>query len=172
MGCRKMTCSVCANRERLAGVLRSERGQMSVELAVLVPVIIVVALVGYNLMCFVELCSAFDHIALDSIISQGVSPTGELGTQAACEAVRSCTVEALGSTRCYVEVRASFASEGEGGEGVSFVISPLLTRYTCTLIYHPWPGSFSMGSLVYESPVVLTHERTLVVDRFRPGVVV
>lgn len=56
---------------------RSCSGQMTVELAVLVPVVIVVALTVFNLMRFVSACSAFDRIAADAVVSQGVSPKGE-----------------------------------------------------------------------------------------------
>ncbi len=153
---------------------RHELGQMAVELAVMVPVIIVVGLTVYNLMRFVELSALFDRVALDAVVSQGVAPEGTQSEVAAVDAVRSCIEGALAHDGVEVSVSAEPAGEAaRGSEGrITFPISPLLTRFTCTLVYHPWPGSFVMAGVAYRSPLVLTHERSLVVDRFRPGVVV
>lgn len=151
---------------------RAESGQMAVELAVLVPVVIVVGLTIFNLMRFVELCAAFDRIALDAVVSQGVSPAGELSEHAATGSVQSCIEAALDSELCEVTVVASSPTPQVAPGHISFPISPLLTEYECTLIYHTWPGSFVIAGVPYASPVVLRHSRSLVVDRFRPGVVV
>ena len=48
-----------------------QSGQMTVELAVLVPVVIVVALIVANLMEFVDACAAFDRLSLDEVIAEG-----------------------------------------------------------------------------------------------------
>lgn len=143
---------------------------MTVELAVLTPVVIVVGLVVLNLMWFVDACSAFDQAALDAVVAHGVAPSGEQSQQHAVEEVRAALSEALGREGCGVEVRAEPAGEGPGG--AAFAVSPLLTRYICTLTYHPWPRLVRMPSVTYEAPLALRHERELVVDRYRPGVVV
>ncbi len=143
---------------------------MTVELAVLTPVVIVVGLVVLNLMWFVDACSAFDQAALDAVVAHGVAPSGEQSQQRAVEEVRAALSEALGRKGCGVEVRAEPAGEGPGG--AAFAVSPLLTRYICTLTYHPWPRLVRMPGVTYEAPLALRHERELVVDRYRPGVVV
>lgn len=151
--------------------LRGRSGQMTVELAVMTPVVIVVVLIVLNLMGFIEACAAFDQAALDAVISHGVAPAGEQTQIAAVDEVRTALVEALGREEtCEVEVSASAA--GEDAQGTTFAISPLLTRYTCTLIYRPWPRLLRMPGITYEAPLSLRHESTLVVDRYRPGVVV
>ena len=43
--------------------LRSQSGQMTVELATLIPVIVVVALIGYNVVRFAQACGLFDLVA-------------------------------------------------------------------------------------------------------------
>lgn len=143
---------------------------MTVELAVLTPVVMVVALVVLNLMGFVEACAAFDQAARDAIVAQGVAPPGEQGEIGAVEGVQATLEELLGrSDRCEVEVRTeSTSGTGQG----SFAISPLLTRYVCTLTYRPWPRSVRFPGITYEAPLALRHECSLVVDRYRPGVVV
>jgi len=152
---------------------RGESGQMAVELAVLVPVVLVVALTALNLMRFVEACAVFDRVALDAVISQGVAPSGAQQELTAVAAVESCIDSALASDRCTVSVVAQGASQPtKAGTGLTFPVSPLLTTFVCTLSYHPWPGSFTIAGVAYDSPLVLTHSRSIVVDRFRPGVVV
>lgn len=144
---------------------------MTVELAVVTPVVIVVALVVLNLMGFIEACAAFDQAALDCVIAHGVSPSGEQSEDSAVVEVSSALEAALSDYgSCEVSVRAERV--GEGGEGGSFAVSALLTRYVCTLVYHPWPMVVQMPGVAYGAPFSLTHERELVVDRYRSGVVV
>ena len=151
---------------------RAERGQMAVELAVVLPVCIVVALVAFNLCRFIEDCATFDRVAPDAVIAQGVSPAGEQSALSAAGRVRSSIQSALDMSSCEVSVQVSGASRSAARSAVGFSVSPLLTTFTCTLRYRPWPGSFVMAGVVFTPPIALTHTRTLVVDRFRPGVVV
>ncbi|MDM8270355.1 TadE family protein [Thermophilibacter provencensis] len=147
------------------------RGQMTVELAVVTPVVIVMTLIVFNLMRYVVACAAFDQAALDCVVAHGVAPSGEQSERGAVEQVRRALSEALedyGS--CEVDVRAEGA--GSSSQGETFALSPLLTRYVCTLTYHPWPLSVRMPGITYGAPFALTHERSLIVDRYRPGVVV
>ncbi len=154
-----------------AGRGLGRRGQMTVELAVVVPVVIVVALIVLNLMWFVDACAAFDQAALDAVVAHGVSPAGEQTGSAAVAQVKAALEQAMGREgTCEVEVSAQAVSGG--GEAAPLVVSPLLTRYTCTLVYRPWPRLLRMPGVTYEAPLALRHERELVVDRYRPGVVV
>lgn len=151
---------------------RSSSGQMTVELAVLVPVVIVVALTVFNLMRFVSACSAFDRIAADAVVSQGVSPKGE-AKAAAVNEVEQTIKAALDMHSCSVEVHAEpvYGGDSKIGAGIGFPVSPLLTRFVCTLRYKPWPSSFVIAGVVYRAPISLEHTRTLVIDRYRGGVV-
>ena len=151
--------------------LRSDSGQMAVELAVLMPVIVVVALVVYNLARFVGYCATFDRVSLDAVLAQGVSPAGDQTELVAREAVRDAITRSLDAYgTCEVEVAAEPA--WQGGGNASLTTSPLLTRFRCTLLFRPWPRSFSIAGVAFDMPLALRHERALVVDRFRSGVVV
>lgn len=144
---------------------------MTVELAVLVPPAIVTALIVFNLMGFIDACAAFDRLSLAAVTAHGVAPAGAQTTSGAAEEVRSAIADALGrEDSCEVQVSAQGASE-DAAHG-SLVISPLLTRYTCTLLYRPWPRFLRMPGITLEAPLALRHERSLVVDRYRPGVVI
>ena len=145
---------------------------MAVELAVMVPVCIVVGLIVYNLCRFAEACATFDRVAPDAVISHGVSPSGEQSTLASAGSVKRCIESALAMSSCEVSVSVSGPDPAPLGGGLTFPVSPLLTTYTCTLRYRPWPGSFRLAGVSFSPPLTLMHERKLVVDRFRPGVVV
>ncbi len=152
-----------------------EKGQMTVELAVLVPPAIVTALIVFNLMGFIDACAAFDRLSLAAVTAHGVAPAGVQTGPAAAEEVRSAIADALGREgSCEVRVSAQAAGQdsADGASCGSLVISPLLTRYTCTLLYRPWPRFLRMPGITLEAPLALRHERSLVVDRYRPGVVI
>lgn len=163
-------CTVAGSRR----ATRATAGQLVVELAVIIPVVIVVGLMVLNLAKFVEACAAFDRAAPSAVVAQGVSPAGE--SEAAPDGeVRSSILEALDMPRSVVDVQVESRQVGfarGGGSGIEFPVSPLLTRYTCTLVYHPWPSAFTIAGVSYRSPVGLRHTRELVVDRYRGGVVV
>lgn len=150
-------------------IRRTRSGQMTVELAVLVPVVLVVALVGVNLMEFVALCARFDRASLDAVTSHGVSPAGCQSQVGATEEVREALELAMGSAPCELLVSAERV-DGAGG-GTSFAISPFLTRYTCTMAFAPWPRELRLPGISLTAPALLSHSRELVVDGFRPGVV-
>ena len=148
----------------------TKSGQMAVELACLVPVALVVAVIVFNLVRFVEACAVFDRVALDAVVLQGVSPTGEQSLVSSVDAVRSSIAESFADMpSCEIEVSAQTLDKSEGG---SIAVNPLLTRYVCTLTFRPWPYSFSVAGVDAHVPLALTHEKSLVVDRFRSGVVI
>lgn len=139
---------------------------MTVELAVLTPVVLVVALVAVNLMGFVDACAAFDRACQSAVVTFGVSPSGEGTLARGEEEVRAAIVQELGrEDRCEVSVVARDVSRGD------VLMSPLLTRYTCKLVFRPWPRRVQLPVVSLEAPLALEHERELVVDRYRPGVV-
>lgn len=156
--------------------LTESQGQMAVEMAVLMPVVLAVALVCVNLLHFAELCARFDRVTLDSVVVQGVSPSGATGDLGRVEAVRSALADAMGDAACEVSVReepvgVGTGQSGAGQSGVALSLAAGSVRYVCELAYHPWPSSFGMAGVGFELPALLRHERSLVVDPYRAGVV-
>lgn len=142
---------------------------MAVELAVLMPVVIVVALVALNLLQFSELCARFDRVALDSVLVSGVSPAGTDGSDGV-DAVREQLVHAMGEGFDHeVEVRAEDA-RAPGGQA-TFDLAAGTVRYVCVLGFRPWPTSLGMAGVSVRLPVVMRHERSFVVDRYRAAVI-
>ena len=148
---------------------RECRGQMTVELAVLVPVTIVVALIVFNLGRFIGLCVQFDRVSMDAVLAAGVSPSGAQTRPTATHDVQANIQEAMGPSACKVSVSASEVS-GSSGDA-TFTLSPFLTRFDCVMEYRPWPRSFVLVGVPFTPPGLLRHERSIVVDRYRPGVV-
>ena len=68
-------------------ILREKRAQATVEMAVVAPVMIILALIVYNLMQFACAVARFDRVAPDVVLAQGVSPQGDatLGKTATVE---------------------------------------------------------------------------------------
>lgn len=147
------------------------RAQMTVEIAVVIPPVLVIGMIVFNLMSFIEACSVFDQAALDAIVSQGVAPSGEQTQIGSVEQVRAALQESIGrENNCEIDVQIE-PVESEDYQ-TSFAISPLLSRYVCTLSYHPWPRSIRLPVVSFEAPLALHHVRELVVDRYRSGVVI
>lgn len=144
------------------GVLNGEEGQMVVEMAVVTPVMIAMAIVVLNLMWFIEASARFDRVAPDAVLAMAVSPEGGIdgsgGNWAVCQAIE-------------VSVESYSAWELAEPDGIGFSFAPHLTRYVCTLTYHPWPSGFSVAGFDASIPVELTHQSMLVVDRYRSGVI-
>ena len=160
-------------RRRSSGVarpLREEEGQMVVELAALMPAMLVIAVVVVNLMWFLEAAALFERVVPDAVIAMAVSPVGEDVGSSQEHAVAQAIEQAMGGVRgVSVSVRAEYAWEdAEGILGFSF--APHLTRYVCTMTYAPWPASFSIAGFDAGMPLVLQRERSFTVDRYRPGV--
>ncbi|MDO4797307.1 MAG: hypothetical protein Q4A01_04710 [Coriobacteriales bacterium] len=146
-----------------------ESGQMAVELAALAPVMIVVSLIVFNLSRFCMLCAMFDRVSLDAVVAHGISPSGQDAQITGVHDIQQCIEQALPAKgSCEVAVSAEEVS-GEGAGRLS--VMPALVRYRCRLSYAPWPSSFSIAGVSVNAPLVLWHERSLVVDRYKPGVV-
>ena len=151
---------------------RDERAQATVEAALTLPALIVLAFVVANLAAFVEASFAFEQIARDAVVAHGVSPAGEQTEASGATQVREAIEGSLGrEATCSVEVRTEDIGRFGGG-ATTFAIAPHLTRYVCTLHFRPWPSSFVIAGVGFEPPALLSHECSLVVDRYRPGVVI
>lgn len=148
--------------------LRECSGQMAVELAILMPIIIVVASVVLNLLHFAELCARFDTVSIDSVLTHAVLPAGH-EYLTGIDAARDELALAIDDSACDIEVRTEDAHHDGGG--TTFGLGAKTTRFICTVSYHPWPSSVQIAGFVYQFPTPLRHERSIVVDCYRAGVV-
>ena len=66
--------------------LREERGQMAVELAALMPVILVSLVILWNLARYVSACVLFDRVAPDAVLAEAAAAGAEDGSVEAVSA--------------------------------------------------------------------------------------
>lgn len=138
--------------------LRNGRGQATVELAVVLPVAIAVALITVNALTFFGHCAAFDRAARQAICSYGAAPGSGQGHEEVRVQVRKAIERAMGGKGVKVDVRTQGELTG-------------LTRFTATLRYTPTLFGVRLRDKVFGvSTPALVHEIDLVVDCYRPGI--
>jgi hypothetical protein len=133
------------------------RGQMTVEFVVVFPVLLVVALVATNALLFMSDCATFDRVFREQVTTWAPSPGyGESSSTAAAH-VQSAIDGALDGD--YLDASVSAL----GGTGICTFEGTL--SFTPTLFGH---GRLS-GVFGISFPK-LTHHQSLVVEVYRPGV--
>lgn len=133
------------------------RGQMTVELCVILPVAIAIAVITVNAVAFFGYCSEFDRVARNAIRVIAASPEGGLDKSIAASRIRSeiCASINAPNTSCDVEV----STDAYG-----------LETYKATLKF--WPTLFGMGikSSVFGVQIPpLSHASCLTIDPYIPG---
>lgn len=147
------------NRERAGrsdGV--RERGQMTVELAVIFPVLIIVAAISVNVLTFFSECASFDRQFAQAVRVCASSPAyGE--TAQGNAGLVSDRLAAF--SRDYLEVSVSSESVGSGH-----------VKYAGELVYSPTLFGMGLRSEIFGvSLPKLTHAASYVIDPYKAGVV-
>ena len=156
-------------RKKGRWLMWEERGQATVEMAIVAPVLLVLALIAYNLMLYVAATARFDRVAPDVVLVHGVAPAGDgEGSAGAVSAVEERLKQAMDDYS--VEVSVSAESKGQEGEGLLSMVGPPRV-YRCEMRYVPWPGDWSIAGVSLGAPVALTHVREVAVDPWRSGVI-
>ena len=167
-----MAISPSSGLRGAARLLRDRSGQMAVELAVSIPVMLVLVVIACDLMVFLGDCARFDRVAPELVRQAAASPESDGANDI------PGVVEAGLEDACGGEGRLDFRVVDEGGvighavggaAGNVISFAPQPHRYRVILEYTPWPlprGAFGF------SPAPITHERVYVVDPYRFGVVV
>lgn len=152
---------------RGTGLLQERRAQVTLEMAIVTPLLIVLALIVYNLMAFSAAVARFDRVAPDIVIAHGIAPEGDGFTEAS-EVVAQKLQDAMAGYDVEVDVACEQESLGFGTV-FSLITSP--KTYRCTMRYAPWPQPFSIAGVQFGPPAYLEHERSVSVDPWKPGVV-
>lgn len=135
------------------------RGQMTVELAVALPALIVVAVIAVNALTFFGDCAAFDRVARDAVRVHAVSPAYGQGVEQSCALVRQEVEGTMGRDNLDVEV--SHAAVG-----------PDFDEFRATLSFSPTLFGMGLRSEVLGVPLpTLRHEAVYVIDAYKPGVI-
>jgi hypothetical protein len=155
-------------------LLRTQRGQMAVEMAVVMPVLLAVVGIAINLMVYLGDCARFDRVAAEAVRTQASSPGfGEYGTVSRAEDVQA-QIEQSFTESGYLSFSVEAWENGLGGggsgaagEGVGFSLLPHQETYVCTMSYRPWGFGESFFGIRFSG---IPHARTYVIDPYRPGV--
>lgn len=151
--------------------MREERAQATVEMAVVTPVLLVLALIVYNVMVFASAVARFDRVVPDIVLAHAVAPEGE-GDESSIDASATVQTQILNVMEGYdLQIEVSSEQGAATSDGGLLSLSGTFRTYTCTMHYEPWPSSLSIAGLSLGAPAQLSHERVVTIDPWRPGVV-
>lgn len=153
----------------LKGWMGEERAQATVEMAIVAPVLIVLALVAYNAMMFASAVARFDRVAPDVVLAHAVSPVGDGGADVVTTTVEEQLAQAMAG--CGVEIEVVLEGEDDQGLGSLLTLVGVTRTYRCVMRYAPWPSALTIAGVDMGAPLYLEHERAVVIDPWRPGVV-
>lgn len=139
---------------------RFEQGQMTVELAVAFPVLIIVALIAVNALLFFSECAQFDRVAQDAVRIHAASPAYGQGPEQSTALIAETIQKTL--DRPYLDTRIAVEGAADG-----------CARFTATLEFSPTLFGLGMRSSVLGVALPhLEHAVSLTVRPYKPGVLI
>ena len=139
---------------------RATSGQMTIELAVAMPVLIAVMVIAANAMTFFVDCAVFDRVACEAVRVHAAAPSYRQGVDQTCSLVEQAVRSECAADNLEVSVSHS-------------VVAFDFDEYTATLEYYPTLFGRGLRSGVFGVSLPhLTHNVRYVVDSYRAGVVV
>lgn len=146
-------------RARIAPMER-EKGQATIELVAVLPVLLAVAFVVMNATLFLSECAALDRLAPQAVRVHAASPSYGQDVQQARGLIESQLQQAFDADNLSVSVSVE---EVAGGR----------LRCEATLEFSPTLFGLGMRSEFFGvSLPKLSHTASLTVDRYKPGVVI
>lgn len=134
--------------------LQDEQGQMTVELCIVFPVAIVIAVIAVNALLFFSDCAVVDRAARNAACVLAASPSTQADASTLALLVASAVSEEVGT-----ENIACTASSAEGG----------LLRFVVTYSFEPTLFGRGLRSSIWGVPLPkLTHTTQLVLDVYSP----
>lgn len=136
-----------------------DSGQMTVEFAIALPVLLIVAIIATNALLFMSECAAFDGVFQEAVRVHVTAPA--YGDAAHAQ------------QRVTEQLSRAFSRENENVQVSSSALFGGNERYTATLSFRPTLFGLGLRSSVFgiELPA-LSHQSTFVVQSYKPGVVV
>ena len=137
-----------------------EGGQMTVEMAVAMPALIVVVVIAVNACTFFYQCAVFDRVAHEAVRVYAASPAYGEGSGQACASVEQAVRSQLDDQN--LDVSVAYAKVGADFD-----------EYRVTLGFQPTLFGMGLRSEVFGvSMPQLEHTTSYVVDSYKPGVIV
>lgn len=124
--------------------LREERAQATVEMAVVTPVLLVLALIVYNVMIFASAVARFDRVVPDIVLAHAVASEGE-GDESSADASATVQTQILNAMEGYdLQIEVSSEQGAKASDGGLLSLSGTFRTYTC-------PCTMSRGRLLSAS---------------------
>ena len=115
--------------------LHEERAQATVEMAVVTPVLLVLALVAYNIMIFAGAVARFDRVVPDIVLAHAVAPGGE-GDESSIDASATVQAQIQDAMEGYdLQVEVSSEQGTASSDGGLLSLSGTFRTYTLSLIH-------------------------------------
>lgn len=147
-----------------------DSAQATVEMAVVVPVMIVLALIVYNVMVFAGAVARFDRVAPDIVLAHAIAPEGE--GSALVDASARVSAELENAMQGYdLEIEVTSEAGTSPGQDALLSLEGSFRTYACVMRFRPWPQGFAIAGVSLGAPAFLIHERAVTIDPWRPGVV-
>lgn len=132
---------------------------MTVELAVAMPVLIIVAVIAVNALTFFAECAVFDRVAHEAVRVRAAAPAYGQGPDQSCSLVEQDVRAVLDAEN--LDVSVSYGPAGFDCE-----------QFTATLEFHPTLFGLGLRSEVFGVALpALSHTTSYIVDVYKPGVV-
>ena len=124
--------------------LREERAQATVEMAVVTPVLLVLALIVYNVMIFASAVARFDRVVPDIVLAHAVASEGE-GDESSADASATVQTQILNAMKGYdLQIEVSSEQGAKASDGGLLSLSG-------TFRTSPAPCTMSRGRLLSAS---------------------
>ncbi|MDR2956563.1 MAG: hypothetical protein LBU61_00070 [Coriobacteriales bacterium] len=152
------------------------RGQMTVELAVVFPVALLIVYIMVNSMLFLSACARFDRISAEAVRTMATSPGSDSFGIRSRAADTEAWLERNFADLDYVQISVTanpvvFGKldellDPQGDNSVVFSLLPKQECFTCTLSFTPWGMP---GELFGVKLFTVNHTREYVIDPYQPG---
>ena len=136
--------------------IKDNNGQMTVELAIVFPILIIIGVLAVNILSFVSTCSSFDRFVKNE--TRRIASTPLISETS--EDCKNNILTSIGSkfNANNLEVECTQENQGE------------YVKYICKLKWYPTLFGLGLKRDVFGiSLPCLTHEESLCVDEFRAG---
>lgn len=133
-----------------------ERGQMTVELCIVIPVVLIVAVIVVNALTFFEVCAEFDRVGRNAVRVVAASPAHGQTQEQLAAAVKNEVTDRLGDTASDVEV---VCQQVDG-----------CMNYELTVKFAPTLFGANMRQEIFGVSLPnLSHSTELTVQQYSPG---